>query len=97
MKTILVFHETENGDHWAKAWHHGEGGRHKMFEKIGVKARTFRDPKNANSTGVIVEVPDMKTFEEFRALLDSEEGRKAIAEDGLKVETMRVLEEFTTE
>ncbi len=94
MKTILVFHETENGDHWANAWHHGEGGRHKMFEKIGVKVRTFRDPKNPNLTGALVEVPDMKAFEE---LLASEEGQKAIAEDGLKVETMRVLEEFTTE
>ena len=94
MKTILVFHETENGDHWAKAWHHGEGGRHEMFEKIGVRARTFRDPKNPNLTGALIEVPDMKAFEE---LLASEEGKKAMSEDGLKIETMRVLEEFTTE
>ena len=94
MKTILIFHETESGDHWANAWHHGEGGRHKMFEKIGVKVRTFRDPKNPNFTAGLVEVPDMKAFEEFLA---SEEGQKAIAEDRLKVETMRVLEEFTTE
>ena len=65
-----------------------------MFEKIGVKVRTFRDPKNPNLTGALLEVPDMKAFEE---LLASEEGQKAIAEDGLKVETMRVLEEFTTE
>ncbi len=65
-----------------------------MFAKSGVKVRTFRDPKNPNLTGGIVEVPDMKVFE---ALLASEEGQKAIAEDGLKVETMRVLEEFTTE
>ncbi len=94
MKTILIFHETESGDHWANAWHHGEGGRHRMFEKIGVKVRTFRDPKNPNLTGALVEVPDMKAFEE---LIGSEEGKKAMAEDGLKVETMRVLEEFTTE
>jgi len=94
MKTILVFHETESGDHWANAWHHGEGGRHKMFAKIGVKVRTFRDTKNPNLTGTIVEVPDMKAFEE---LIASAEGKKAMSEDGLKVETMRVLEEFTTE
>lgn len=94
MKTILVFHEVEDGDHWANAWHHGAGGRHEMFGKLGVKARTFRDPKNRNSTAAMIEVPDMKAFEEFLA---SDEGQKAMAEDGLKVETMRVLEELTTE
>lgn len=92
MKTILVFNETENGDHWAKAWHHGEGGRHKMFEKIGVKVRTFRDPKNPNFTGGIWEIPDMKAFEEYLA---TDEGQKGMAEDGLKVETIHMLEEFT--
>ena len=65
-----------------------------MFEKIGVKVRTFRDPKNPNLTAGLVEVPDMKAFED---LLASEEGQKAMLEDGLKVETLRVLEEFTTE
>jgi hypothetical protein len=93
MATVIIFHETEDGDHWAKAWHHGEGGRHEMFAKIGVKARTFRDPNNPDSTGVIAEIPDMEAFEE---LLASEEGQKAMAEDGLKVETLRMLTEFTT-
>ena len=93
MKTLMVFHETESGDHWANAWHHGEGGRHKMFEKIGVKVRTFRDPKNPNLTGGLVEVPDMKAFEEFMA---SDEVKKAMAEDKLKVETLRILNEFPT-
>ncbi len=64
-----------------------------MFGKIGVKVRTFRDPNNSNMTGGILEVPDMKAFEEFLA---SEEIQKATAADGLKVETMRVLHEFTT-
>ena len=92
MPTMIIFHETENGEHWAKAWHNGDGSRHEMFDKIGVKCRTFRDPNNHNSTGVMAEVPDIKVFEE---LLASDEGRKAMAEDGLKVETMRVLTEFT--
>lgn len=92
MTTLIAFHEVNNGDHWAKAWHHGEGGRHEMFGKIGAKCRTFRDPKNPDSTGVIIDVPDMDAFEQ---LLASDEGQKAMAEDGLKVETMRVLHEFT--
>ena len=91
MTTIIAFHETENGEHWAKAWHEGAGSRHEMFNKVGVKCRTFRDPNNLNSMGVLAEVSDMKAFEEFMA---SDEGQKAMAEDGLKVETMRVLTEF---
>jgi len=63
-----------------------------MFGKLGIKCRNFRDPKNPNSTGVLAEIPDMAKFEE---MLKSAEGRKAMQEDGLKVETMRMLLEFT--
>jgi hypothetical protein len=92
MATAIIFHEVNNGAHWAKAWQKGQGSRHEMFGKIGVKARTFRDPKNPNSTGVMVEIPDMAKFQD---LLASDEGKKAMQEDGLKVETMRMLVEFT--
>lgn len=91
MPTIIVFHETEDGDHWANAWKEGAGSRHEMFADI-AKFRTFRDPNNPDSTGLIAEVSDMEAFEE---LLASDEGKKAMEEDGLKVETMRVLTEFT--
>jgi quinol monooxygenase YgiN len=63
-----------------------------MFDKIGVKCRTFRDPNNNNSTGVIAEITDMAAFENFMA---SDEVKKAMAEDGLKVESLRMLVEFT--
>lgn len=92
MTTALIFHEVNSGDAWAKAWRKGTGSRHEMFGKGGMKARTFRDPKNPNSTGLIVEIPDMA---KFQALLESAEGKKAMQEDGLKVETMRLLVEFT--
>jgi hypothetical protein len=63
-----------------------------MFGKIGIKCRNFRDPKNPNATGLIVEIPDMAKFQE---LLQSDEGVTAMREDGLKAETMRMLIEFT--
>ncbi len=63
-----------------------------MFGKIGVKCRNFRDPNNANAAGVLAEIPDMAKFQE---LLQSAEGQRAMREDGLKVETMRMLVEFT--
>jgi hypothetical protein len=92
MPTAIIFHEVQDGDVWAKAWKKGPGSRHEMFGKLGIKCRNFRDPDNPNATGVMAEIPDMGKFQE---LLQSEEGQKAMREDGLKVETMRMLVEFT--
>ncbi len=92
MTTLIIFHEVEDGQQWANAWKQGPGSRHEMFAKIGVKARNFRDPENPNSMGLILEVPDMQRFQTFMA---SDEAKQAMKEDRLKVETMRVLAEFT--
>ena len=71
----------------------GKGSRREMFGELGVKTRTFRDPKNANITGLILEVPDMGALQNF---MQSAAARSAMEEDGLKVETMRMLTEFTS-
>ena len=91
MPTIMIFHEVRNGENWAEAWRKGKGSRHELFGQFGIKARTFRDPKNYDSTGVILEAPDMAKFQKF---MESAEAKKAMAEDGLKIETMRTLVEF---
>lgn len=92
MTTLFAYSETENGETWAKAWKEGAGSRHEMFDKVGAKCRTFRDQNNQNFSGVLFDIPDMKAFDE---LLASDEGQKAMAEDGLKVETLRLLTQFT--
>ena len=92
MPTMIIFHDVKNGEHWAEAWRKGKGSRHELFGKIGVKARTFRDPKNPDSTGVFLDIPDMAKFQAF---MDSDEAKKAMMEDGLKADTMRALVEFT--
>jgi hypothetical protein len=92
MITIIAVHEVENGEHWAKAWFHGAGSRHELMAKMGSTARTFRDPQNPNLTGLLIEVPDMKVFQDF---MQSDEARKAMGEDGVKPETLRMLIEFT--
>jgi sugar lactone lactonase YvrE len=92
MTRLFAYCETKNGEIWAKAWEEGGGSRHEMFDKVGAKCRTFRDPNNQIFSGVLFDIPDMNAFEE---LLASDEGQKAMAEDGLKVETMRLLTEFT--
>jgi hypothetical protein len=91
MATMMIFHEVKNGEQWAEAWRKGKGSRHELFAKVGIKARTFRDPKNSDLTGVMLEVPDMATFQKF---MESAEAKKAMAEDGLKIDTMRMLVEF---
>jgi hypothetical protein len=92
MTTAIIFHEVQDGAAWAKAWQKERGSRHEMFGKLGIKCRTFRDPNNSNATAVVAEIPDMAKFQDF---LRSDEGKAAMREDGLKVETMRVLVEFT--
>ena len=92
MTTLIICHEVDDGERWAEAWQRKAGSRHEMFDQIGVKARTFRDPKNPNSTGVILEVSDMEKCQTF---LESDEAKKAMEEDGLKFETIRILNEFT--
>ena len=62
-----------------------------MFGKLGIKCRNSRDPNNPNATGVLAEIPDMAKFQD---LLKSAEGQTAMREDGLKVDTMRMLVEF---
>ncbi len=92
MTTAIIFHEVQDGAVWANAWTTGAGSRHEMFGNIGVKCRTFRDPNNPDATGVMAEIPDMA---KFRELLQSDEGQKAMREDGLRVDTMQMLVEFT--
>ncbi len=92
MTTAMIFHEVKDGTVWANAWKQGPGSRHELFKRIGVRCRTFRDPGNPEVAGVFAEIPDMASFQQ---LLQSPEGQQAMKEDGLKVETMRLLLEFT--
>ena len=92
MTTMIAFHDVEDGERWANAWKKGTpGNRHELFAGI-CTARTFRDPENPNSTGLIFEISDM---EKFQAFIESDEVRKAMEEDGLKLDTVRSLVEFT--
>jgi hypothetical protein len=91
MTTLIAVHEVKDGEHWAKAWKKGAGSRHELFAKIGIKAKTFRSTDNPNLTGLILEVPDMKQMQVF---MESDEARKAMKEDGIKVETLRFLSEI---
>jgi len=82
---VTITHEVEDADHWFAAWS-GENSRHKVFKAHGAKhVHTLQDPSNPNMTGLIVAVADM---DRFKAFLESDEGKAAAAEDGVKMDTM---------
>jgi hypothetical protein len=85
METLLVFHEVDDVDHWLAS-----PKREELFGPLGMTARTFRDPAGSNRVGLIVEVPDIATWEEA---LQSDAAADAMKFDGVRPETILVLRE----
>ncbi len=85
MPTVLAFHEVDDVDHWLSS-----PKREEVFGPQGVSIRTFRDPKGSNRVGLILEVPDMSVVER---ILAAEETAAAMEYDGVRPETVLILEE----
>jgi hypothetical protein len=84
MPTLISFHEVEDVDKWLNSTKRDE-----FFGSRGITVRTFKDLKGTNSVGLILEVPDMSVLE----ALQSDEAATAMREDGVRPETLVVLEE----
>jgi len=90
MTHIMITHEVDDAEHWLAAWR-GEDSRHKLFKENGaMRVHTFRSADNPNLTGLVVGVRDM---EALQAMLESEEGKAAAAEDGVRMDTINLLTE----
>lgn len=88
--TLTITHEVRDFDHWFAAWQGGDS-RHALFAQHGApRVRTFQDPDNPDSIGLVIDVADMGALQ---ALLDSPAGAQAKAEDGVIDATMRVYTE----
>ena len=88
--TIAITHDVKDGDHWLAAWQ-GEDSRHVLFARHGVaNVRVFQNSDNPNQTGLLVDVADMAAFQ---AMLNSDEGATAKAEDGVIGKGMRTYVE----
>jgi hypothetical protein len=85
MPTVLVFHEVDDVDKWRDS-----PKREEFFGARGVSVRTFKDQKGSNSVGLILEVPDMAALQE---MLTTEEAAAAMQNDGVRPETLVLLEE----
>ena len=84
LPTLISFHEVDDVDKWLSST-----GRAEFFGSRGISVRTFKDLKGSNNVGLILEVPDMSVLE----ALQTEEAAAAMREDGVRPETLLVLEE----
>jgi hypothetical protein len=85
MATLLIFHEVDDVDHWLSS-----PRRQELFGPLGMTVRTFVDPEKTNRVGLIVEVPDMGTFQR---MMESEAAADAMEFDGVRPDTILVLVE----
>jgi hypothetical protein len=85
MRTIMVFHEVDDVDHWLKS-----PKRHEVFGPLGITTRTFVDDAKSNQVGLVVEVPSMELFAEA---MGTPAAAEAMKYDGVRPETLRVLTE----
>jgi hypothetical protein len=85
MATYLITHDVDDVESWL-----GSPQRAEVLGSIGVTVRTFRDPSGSNTTGLIAEIPD---FEAFQELMQSEAAAEAMKHDGVRPETMVILQE----
>jgi len=85
MATHLIFHEVDDVEHWLQS-----PKREEVFGPLGITARTFRDPEGSNRVGLLVEIPDMAKFQEF---MQTEEAAEAMRHDGVRPDTLLVLDE----
>lgn len=90
MSHIMITHGVDDGDQWAAAWT-GEDSRKKLFKENGAgHVHAFVSPDNPNLAGLVIAVKDM---DKLKAMLGSEEGLAAAAADGVRADTILLLNE----
>lgn len=90
MSHLMIMHEVEDAERWLAAWR-GEDSRHELFKANGAAhVHTFTNPDKPNQAGLVVAVRDM---EALNAMLESEEGLAAAAEDGVVQDSLTVFTE----
>jgi hypothetical protein len=83
MTTMMLFHEVDDVGHWLASPKRAE-----VFGPMGITAHTFVDPEKTNRVGLIVQAPDMETFQQA---LESKEAAEAMKHDGVRPETIVML------
>jgi len=85
MTTLMIFHEVDDVDRWLAS-----PRREEFFGPMGISARTFVDPDKSNRVGLLVQTPDMETFDKA---MQTPGAADAMKFDGVRPETIQVLVE----
>ena len=85
MPALLVVHDVDDVDHWLTS-----PKREELIGSRGFTVRTFVDSADPSRVGLVVEGASLKDFQE---LLESDSTAEAMKYDGVRPDTMRVLEE----
>jgi uncharacterized protein (TIGR02246 family) len=90
MTHVMITHSVDDADQWSAAWS-GEDSRKELFTSNGAAhVHAFRSDDNPNLAGLVIAVKDMDAL---NAMLMSDEGKAAAAEDGVRMDTMVVMTE----
>lgn len=85
MTTILAFHDVDDVEHWL-----GSPKRAEVMGSMGITGRLFTDPAKTNRVGLLLEIPDMEAFQQ---VMQSDEAAEAMRIDGVRPDTLVILEE----
>ena len=81
---LLVTHEVDDVEHWFNSPKRAE-----LFEPRGITITPFRTPDgNGNVTAVLVETPDMETFQ---AAMETDDAQQAMEYDGVHPDTIKMF------
>jgi hypothetical protein len=81
----MIFHEVDDVEHWLSS-----PKREEIFGPLGITVRTFIDPAKTHRVGLIVQVPDMDTFQR---MMESQAAADAMKFDGVRPKTILTLVE----
>lgn len=85
MPTVIAYHDIDDSEQWLAS-----PKREEVFGALGISVRTFLDPTNPNRAGLLLEVPDMAAFQDA---MQSEAAADAMANDGVRADTLVMLVE----
>jgi hypothetical protein len=85
MPALLVVHDVDDVDHWLTS-----PKREELMGPRGYTVRTFVDPTDSSRVALVVEGA---TVEDFQELLKSDATADAMKHDGVRADTVRVLQE----
>ncbi len=85
MSALVIVHDVDDVDNWLKS-----PKRAGLFGPHGLSARTFVDPTDSHRVALFIEGASPADFEK---IMQSEGIVDAMAHDGVRGDTLRMLEE----